>query len=289
LELKMTDLVVQEPRHVAVARRTLFDLSPKDQVAFATDVANVLTDVIDRQKLYTMIQGKKHVRVEGWSTMGTLLGVLPRESRVIEHADGSFEAYVDLINSNTGLVVGGGSALCSIDEPRWGSAPKFSRRSMAITRATGKAYRLAFSWIITMAGYEATPYEEMPDVGAATGTGRGHDSHSGSPHQPFISTTARAMEPDGPGHGAPQETRAGVVGGSGNVADSSRPGGPILAGIKAEADEKRAFQAEAAKAGFTQKEDLKRLFDESKRKGVKEKDLPAFLTSAKGIETVFSK
>jgi len=32
---------------------------------------------------------------------------------------------------------------------------------MAATRATGKAYRLAFSWIINLAGYETTPAEEM--------------------------------------------------------------------------------------------------------------------------------
>ena len=35
---------------------------------------------------------------------------------------------------------------------------------MALTRATGKAFRLGFSWIITLAGYEATPAEEMDGV-----------------------------------------------------------------------------------------------------------------------------
>ena len=34
--------------------------------------------------------------------------------------------------------------------------------SMAQTRALGKAYRMALSWIIKMAGYEPTPAEEMP-------------------------------------------------------------------------------------------------------------------------------
>lgn len=29
------------------------------------------------------------------------------------------------------------------------------------TRAMGKAYRMAFSWIIKLAGYEPTPAEEM--------------------------------------------------------------------------------------------------------------------------------
>jgi hypothetical protein len=33
---------------------------------------------------------------------------------------------------------------------------------MAQTRATGKACRLAFSWIMSLAGYEPTPAEEIP-------------------------------------------------------------------------------------------------------------------------------
>jgi ABC-type proline/glycine betaine transport system substrate-binding protein len=35
---------------------------------------------------------------------------------------------------------------------------------MAITRATGKAYRLGLSWIVTLAGYQPTPAEEMFDI-----------------------------------------------------------------------------------------------------------------------------
>jgi hypothetical protein len=35
---------------------------------------------------------------------------------------------------------------------------------MAITRATGKAYRLGLSWIVTLAGYSPTPYEEMDGI-----------------------------------------------------------------------------------------------------------------------------
>jgi hypothetical protein len=35
---------------------------------------------------------------------------------------------------------------------------------MAQTRATGKACRLAFSWIMSLAGYEVTPAEEMTPI-----------------------------------------------------------------------------------------------------------------------------
>lgn len=47
--------------------------------------------------------------------------------------------------------------------PPWAHS-EFSIRSMAQTRATGKVYRLALSWIMKMAGFEPTPAEEMPNL-----------------------------------------------------------------------------------------------------------------------------
>lgn len=142
--------------------KTIFQMQPKEMVVFATEVANVLKDVIEKQKLFTVISGRKYVRVEGWATLGTIIGILPVEDQVIEHPDGSFEATVKLVRQSDGGMVGRGSALCGSDERTWGSRDRFARRSMAITRATGKAYRLGLSWIMSLAGYEPTPAEEMP-------------------------------------------------------------------------------------------------------------------------------
>ncbi len=130
----------------------------------ASAYAGVLKDVIEKQKLFTPIQGKKYVNVEGWMTLGALLGILPREVSVAQNVDGDYEATVELVRTSDGVVIGRGSAICGADEATWKSRPKFARRSMAITRATGKAFRLGFSWIIKMAGYEGTPAEEMIDV-----------------------------------------------------------------------------------------------------------------------------
>lgn len=145
-----------------VVRRSLFDLEPKQQVQKATEIANALADIIEKQKLYTVIQGKKHVKVDGWALMGTFLGILPREKSVTRLEDGSYEAQVELIKAMDGSILGGASSICSVTEKRWGASEDYARRSMAITRATGKAYRLAFSWIIALAGYSPTPAEEMP-------------------------------------------------------------------------------------------------------------------------------
>lgn len=160
----MSDELVVAERALPQRQSDFFSLGPKNMVEQATEIANVLSNIIETQKLYTFFKQKKHIQVEGWQTLGTILGILPKEKRVTEYPDGSFEAEMELINMKTGIVVGGASSYCGMDEPNWNTKPKFSRRSMAITRATGKAYRGAFGWIVTLAGYSATPAEEMDGV-----------------------------------------------------------------------------------------------------------------------------
>jgi hypothetical protein len=93
-----------------------------------------------------------------------MIGILPREVEVIEHENGDFEATVELIRVSDGMVVGRASGIVGYDEPTWQKRPRYARRSMAVTRTTGKAFRLGFSWIIKLAGFEPTPAEEMPEV-----------------------------------------------------------------------------------------------------------------------------
>lgn len=157
-----TDIEVIDNQPKNLVRASIFNMEPEAQIEFAARVATTLTKVIEKQNLYTVIQGRKYVRVEGWEVLGTFLGVLPKERAVSELPDGSYEAFVDLVRSSDGIIVGGASAICGVDEKRWASADRYARRSMAITRAVGKAYRTSFSWIISLAGYEVTPAEEIP-------------------------------------------------------------------------------------------------------------------------------
>lgn len=133
----------------------------------ATGIANVLANIINDRKLFNDIQGKRHVRVEGWTTLGAMLGVIAKEESTHRMTDGSWEAKVVLLRQKDGVVVGGASGMCSPTETRWDKAPEYARRSMAVTRATSKAFRLALSWVMVLAGYEATPAEEMDGVVAA--------------------------------------------------------------------------------------------------------------------------
>ncbi len=146
-----------------VQRKDFFSLAPKSQVAQAAEIADVLSAVIEKQGLYSNIQGKKYIKAEGWQTLGTFLGVITREKYVKRLEDGSYESYIEIVKFNDGTVVGGASALCSRKENRWKNADEYAVRSMSVTRAVGKAFRISFAWIVTLAGYSATNEEEMPE------------------------------------------------------------------------------------------------------------------------------
>src|SRR5262245_38410285 len=134
---------------------------PKDVVERATEAADVLAKVIRSRKLSTNIKGREYVRCEGWTTLAAMLGCTPHEISVTEH-DGTFTATVEMRRITDGMAISRASAECGTDVTMWANRSRNARRSMALTRATGKACRLAFSWIMALAGYEVTPAEEMP-------------------------------------------------------------------------------------------------------------------------------
>lgn len=155
---------------MAVSLGTLQAASPAGLVQGASEMASALAQVINKQGLAKVINGRKYVRVEGWTTLGVMLGVIAREVSTNE-TDGVYVAVVELVRMSDGACISSASAECGAPDeldrygkPIWASRPRYARRSMAQTRATGKACRLAFSWIMSLAGYEATPAEEMEPI-----------------------------------------------------------------------------------------------------------------------------
>lgn len=147
----------------AIELGTLKASSPAEVIEKATQMATPLAKLIQDRKLYTDIRGKRHVRCEGWTTLAAMLGVTPHEVSVTEPQEGVFVATVELRRMSDGAPIGRASAECgAADEPMWADRPRYARRSMALTRATAKTCRLTFSWIMVLAGYDATPAEEMP-------------------------------------------------------------------------------------------------------------------------------
>jgi len=142
-----------------VSLGTLQATSPGALMQEATSVADQLAHMVTEQRLSVAIQGRPYVKVEGWTTLAALMGVVAREVETAEEA-GVFTAVVELVRLSDGAVISRASAECGEEKP-WNGRPRYARRSMAQTRATGKACRLAFSWVMALAGYEATPAEEM--------------------------------------------------------------------------------------------------------------------------------
>ena len=141
---------------------------PAEIVDRATEVATKLKDVIQRQQLFTMIQGKPHVRVEGWQMCASMLHFAwyVTETREI---DGGFLATVEVRSDwGNGPIIGRADAICSKNEKRgpWKNSDDYARISMAQTRATSKALKGVCGFVISMAGYQTTPAEEMTFVEA---------------------------------------------------------------------------------------------------------------------------
>jgi hypothetical protein len=133
----------------------------------AAAIAGPLKRIISEQKLSKKIGSKEFVFVEGWTTCGAMMGVSVRTVSCEENASvtGEFNAVVEAVRSD-GFVLGRGFASCGVDEAEWKGRSRQARKSMAQTRAAGKAMRLLFSWIMNMAGYAETPFEEMEGSGA---------------------------------------------------------------------------------------------------------------------------
>ncbi len=160
----MSDIaVIEQDGDGAVATVTLFGSNEPDEVvARATKTANVLAEVVRSKGLSTNIKGREHVRVEGWTLLGTMLGVFPIVVWTREVGDGQgWEARVEA-RTRDGDLVGAAEAECLRSENTWRSRDSYALRSMAQTRATSKALRHPLGFVMSIAGFEATPEEEMP-------------------------------------------------------------------------------------------------------------------------------
>lgn len=142
-------------------------------ITSATEMATSLAAIINDRGLYKNIQGKDYVVVEGWTTLATMCGLMPREVACENIGDGVYVAVVALVRISDGVELTRASAECGAPDeldrngvPLWSARPQYARRSMAITRATSKVCRIALSWVMTLAGYAPTPAEEMTTVEA---------------------------------------------------------------------------------------------------------------------------
>lgn len=114
------------------------------------------------------MQGRAYVTVAGATQVASLMGYSCREvGCVFVHQQDGLAAHwlatVEVVDRD-GAVIGRGSAICSTQERQWKNRDAFAQRSMAITRAAGKALRLCLGHVFAMLGdgVQATTAEEMP-------------------------------------------------------------------------------------------------------------------------------
>lgn len=161
---------IDEKGEIQVNQHQLIDadvlnpmISVANRVVIATRVADALKSVLESQNLIQTISGHNYVTVSGWSTLGTMIGIrvdivsvdpFPTKARF------GYKAKVELIDGR-GNKVGEGEAIATSSGRQ---KEEHAVYSMAITRAVGKAFRLSLAWIMELAGYSSTPYEEMPEA-----------------------------------------------------------------------------------------------------------------------------
>ena len=157
---------------VTASAPTLFHTDdPALVIEKAGAVATLLKDILQKQGLTTRIGTRDHVQVEGWQTTGSMLGVFPVESwtRPVDGPEDhdakkgpwGYESRYEA-RTITGAIVGAGVARCTRSEGMWRNRDDYALLSMAQTRATSKALKGPLGWIVALAGYTATPAEEMP-------------------------------------------------------------------------------------------------------------------------------
>ena len=111
------------------------------------------------------------LKYEAWATIAagynTAASIEDDPELLYDH-DGTtiigVKAHAVVRNIVTGVKTGGAPAYCMFAERNWGNRTLNQVVSMAGTRAASKALRLMFSWVVVLAGYSPTPFEELDDV-----------------------------------------------------------------------------------------------------------------------------
>lgn len=143
-------------------------LTPADVVKAATEQAKLLMGIVEQTKCFQDISGKRYLQVEAWETIGAFNRVHAVTKSILPIGEGSnvlgYMADVELLNSD-GDIVGGAMMPCFFTENacrgKEGDAKHKACISAAQTFATSKAYRMNYSYVAILAGYQPTPAEEM--------------------------------------------------------------------------------------------------------------------------------
>lgn len=143
------------------------DYDPVAQLEQAQRVVQFMSAKCSGPDYISNISGRNYPKVDWWTTVGMALSLFPVEESVerVEADDPREIKFLAIVSvRRNGQVVTKASHVASSKEGKpWGNN-EYSVRSMAVTRATGKAYRIGLSGLAVLAGLEPTPAEEMPQA-----------------------------------------------------------------------------------------------------------------------------
>jgi len=164
--------------------RALFSHDPEKAYREAQQLVNVVASRCTGSGYLVNIRGKQYPKIEWWTSVSASLGLFPQvlySKSLDRDSEIAYEAKVEV--HRNGQIIASGEAMCSNREERWRNADEYAIKSMSITRASGKAYRIPLSFLAVMAGLEVTPAEEMPREESTPGT-RKQDSRSNQDNSP---------------------------------------------------------------------------------------------------------
>lgn len=175
-----------ENQDVQILSEVKYDLAvsrdPKQVLAEAMTAAKALKEVISLKSKPVMFNGEQYLEFEDWQTVGKFYGVTAKivSTEFVDFGGAKgFSARAEAILITNGMAISGAEAMCLNDEDKWTSrtkyewkngvktkvgevpVPLFQLRSMAQTRACAKCLRNVLAWVVVLAGYKATPAEEM--------------------------------------------------------------------------------------------------------------------------------
>lgn len=159
--------------------------TPEIILARAHKAAVALKDVVDHKVKPVKMNGETYLEFEDWQTLGNFYNLSAKvvSTTFVQYGPAQgFEAKAEVIDKLSGRVITAAESMCLNDEEKWSTrakyehqgnqrvkvgevaVPLFQLRSMAQTRACAKALRNVLAWVVVLAGYKATPAEEMDGV-----------------------------------------------------------------------------------------------------------------------------
>lgn len=142
-------------------------ISPAEVVENASTQAKLLMDIVEKTGCFQLIAKKKYLQVEAWETIGAFnrtyavtdtITPIMREGEQV-----GYQATISLMKD--GNVVGRAIMPCFFSENcckgKEGDSKHKACMSAAQSFGVSKAYRMNFSYVAILAGYEPTPAEEM--------------------------------------------------------------------------------------------------------------------------------